>query len=100
MNGSFFFVILILAITWFIIVFIFGSRKTNEHSSKTISDDGHRIPKKQDITCYGEYGHDHPEDVQPRYIVHEEPVEGYVILVNIYSSEIADGFIARLRFLN
>ncbi len=83
MNGSFFFVILILAITWFIIVFIFGSRKTNEHSSKTISDDGHRIPKKQDITCYGEYGHDHPEDVQPRYIVHEEPVEGYVILNGI-----------------
>ncbi len=45
----------------------------------TVASDGHRIPKGKDITCEGQYGHRH-EDMGPRYIVHEEPTEGYCIL--------------------
>lgn len=43
-----------------------------------ISSDGHRIPPSKDITCAA-YGHTHPESA-PRYIVHEDPENGYVIL--------------------
>ncbi len=42
----------------------------------TVASDGHRIPRGKDITCEGQYGHDHGERV-PRFIVHEEPTEGY-----------------------
>ena len=80
MNPSFFFMIFFLAITWFIIVFIVGTKKSSAHPAKTVSDDGHRIPRNKDITCNGKYGHDHPEETQPRYIVHEEPEDGYVVL--------------------
>lgn len=45
----------------------------------TIAMDGHRIPKAKDVTCEGQYGHDHG-NTGPRYIVHEEPTEGYCIL--------------------
>ena len=43
---------------------------------KTVASDGHTIPKSKDITCEGQYGHDHGERV-PRFIVHEEPTLGY-----------------------
>ncbi len=46
---------------------------------KTVSSDGHTIPKSRDITCEGQYGHRH-EGMEERYIVHEEPTEGYCIL--------------------
>ncbi len=50
----------------------------------TVSDDGHRVPRAQDLTCETQYGHRHnsPDDrnYAPRYIVHEEPEPGYVIL--------------------
>ncbi|MCR4590419.1 MAG: hypothetical protein K5668_06335 [Lachnospiraceae bacterium] len=42
----------------------------------TVSSDGHRIPHSKDITCEGQYGHDHG-NMPPRYIVHEEPTMGY-----------------------
>ena len=45
-------------------------------SRKTVASDGHTIPKSKDITCEGQYGHDHGERV-PRFIVHEEPTLGY-----------------------
>ncbi len=45
-------------------------------SKPTVSSDGHRIPRSKDITCEGQYGHNHGERV-PRFIVHEEPTEGY-----------------------
>lgn len=55
---------------------------TSRRRGRTISSDGHAVPKDQDLTCEDEYGHHHPSlpDAQPRYIVHEEPTEGYVIL--------------------
>ena len=45
-------------------------------NGKTVASDGHTIPKSKDITCEGQYGHDHGERV-PRFIVHEEPTLGY-----------------------
>jgi len=45
-------------------------------SRKTVASDGHTIPRSKDITCEGQYGHDHGERV-PRFIVHEEPTLGY-----------------------
>jgi hypothetical protein len=55
-------------------------RKPNYLVGRTISSDGHTIPYKDDITCETKDGHHHPTSNQPRYIVHEEPEEGYVIL--------------------
>ena len=45
------------------------------------SSDGHWIRGEQDITCR-QYGHNHSGSVEPqsRYIVHEEPTEGYIVL--------------------
>lgn len=49
-----------------------------------ISSDGHIINPKDDITCTNLPGHDHRPipgvSDKPRYIVHEEPEKGYVIL--------------------
>ena len=43
---------------------------------RTVAMDGHSIPGSKDITCEGQYGHDHG-NMPPRYIVHEEPTLGY-----------------------
>lgn len=45
------------------------------------SSDGNWIRGEQDITCR-QYGHNHSGSVEPqsRYIVHEEPTEGYIVL--------------------
>ena len=54
-------------------------------SKPTVSSDGHAIPKREDITCAGTYGHAHnntalEQEYGKRYIVHNEPETGYVIL--------------------
>jgi hypothetical protein len=41
--------------------------------------DGHRVSKDQDISCR-RYGHKHEEFDTPRFIPHEDPEEGYVVL--------------------
>lgn len=45
------------------------------------STDGHALKKEQDITCR-QFGHRHPEWEEPatRYIVHDDPEDGYIIL--------------------
>ena len=43
---------------------------------RTVASDGHRIPPSKDVTCEGQYGHDHG-NMPPRYVVHEEPTLGY-----------------------
>lgn len=45
------------------------------------SSDGHFLKKNQDITCR-QFGHDHPEWEEPatRYIVHDDPEDGFIIL--------------------
>lgn len=49
---------------------------------RAVSDDGHKVKKKEDLTCNTKYGHDHHTDPH-QYIVHEDPEEGYVILNGI-----------------
>lgn len=49
------------------------------------ASDGHFIPKEKDISCENQYGHVHRKmDMtnvdNARYIVHEDPETGYVIL--------------------
>ena len=45
------------------------------------ASDGHILNGEQDITCR-QFGHDHPEREEPsaRYIVHDDPEEGFIIL--------------------
>lgn len=73
---------------WVVIFFLTAllsasaARRRNYSRSVTVAHDGHRIPQENDVTCEGQYGHDHSSGALPekRYIVHEEPEEGYVIL--------------------
>ena len=45
------------------------------------TSDGHMLSEEQDITCR-QYGHNHPSWEEPaiRYIVHDDPEEGFIIL--------------------
>lgn len=45
------------------------------------ASDGHILKGVQDITCR-QFGHSHPEWEEPstRYIVHDDPEDGYIIL--------------------
>ena len=45
------------------------------------TSDGHNLSEEQDITCR-QFGHNHPEWEEPgtRYIVHDDPEEGFIIL--------------------
>lgn len=56
-----------------------GSRTNRPFSKGPMASDGHRVPKDQDISCR-RYGHKHEEFDTPRFIPHEDPEEGYVIL--------------------
>lgn len=58
------------------------SGKTVRKTYGTKSSDGHYVPKSQDMTCR-KYGHRHETESTPRYIVHEDPETGYVILNGI-----------------
>ena len=66
------FVVLILIMT------LKKSRINSAKKPKTVSSDGHVIKPKDDPTC-AKYGHIH-EETKHRYVVHDEPVEGYVNL--------------------
>ena len=57
-----------------------GSRTANRRPLRTpVASDGHRVPKDQDISCR-RFGHNHEEFDTPRYIPHEDPEEGYIVL--------------------
>jgi hypothetical protein len=54
---------------------------------RTVSSDGHAVSRRDDITCTDEAGHNHQKEISrmeqefgPRYIVHNDPEEGYVVL--------------------
>ncbi len=63
----------------------------------TVAHDGHVLRRENDITCETQYGHNHPRIEEfnpdgtssslsgptPRYIVHDDPEEGYVVLNGI-----------------
>ncbi|MBQ1476914.1 MAG: hypothetical protein IIZ33_02080 [Erysipelotrichaceae bacterium] len=75
------FPILIFAIWIFAFVEIIKAKNPSFLRRGPVSSDGHRVPKEQDLTC-DRYGHDHEENSEfgRRYIVHEDPEDGYVIL--------------------
>lgn len=60
--------------------------RKNAYRHRTISSDGHAVAHNEDLTCETRQGHVHPETLQlekeygHRYIVHDEPEEGYVVL--------------------
>ena len=49
---------------------------------RTISDDGHYVTPSEDLTCETTSGHRHENSSEfgQRYIVHNEPEDGYVVL--------------------
>lgn len=63
----------------FIAIICVSAASAGKRRRATRSDDGHTVRKKEDLTCENKYGHVHADD-HHRYIVHEEPEEGYVIL--------------------
>jgi hypothetical protein len=67
-------------IVWAIVILAICSALIAASKKRTRSDDGHAVPRRQDLTCEKKYGHQHPDDGTHRYIVHEDPEEGYVIL--------------------
>ncbi len=57
---------------------IFGFTRRAPGSAQ--ADDGHRLSGVDDISCR-QYGHVHPEtDDMPRYIPHNDPEDGYIVL--------------------
>lgn len=53
--------------------------KTGKFISRALASDGHYIEGEDDISCR-QYGHSHPEADVPRFIPHNDPEEGYIIL--------------------
>ena len=72
----------ILIIIVFILVILRFVKKAGKSvpaaPKKTVASDGHVLKGYNDPTC-ARYGHEH-KDLNKRYIVHDEPVEGYVNL--------------------
>ncbi|MBQ1325147.1 MAG: hypothetical protein IIY52_03930 [Solobacterium sp.] len=64
------------------------AQQTVVSGRRPVSSDGHEVPPEEDLTVNtsaGHYAHrEHNEDdFGRRYIVHNEPVQGYVILNGI-----------------
>ena len=60
----------------------FDQRRTargNQAGGRPLASDGHRVPKDQDISCR-RFGHTHEEFDTPRFIPHDDPEQGYIIL--------------------
>lgn len=73
---------ILLAWAFVVITAAVVSAAKSRRNAHTISDDGHVVPPGQDLTCENQYGHQHAPvpGTERRYIVHEDPEEGYVIL--------------------
>lgn len=83
MFGTF----LLIVLCFFLIAAAASStnKAKNRVRKPTISSDGHKVPKRDDVTCASEYGHVHnnvalEHEFGQRYIVHNEPETGYVVL--------------------
>ena len=59
-------------------VFARSAGKTGP-KTRPLADDGHYIKAEDDISCR-RFGHQHAEDAVPRFIPHNDPEEGYIIL--------------------
>ena len=67
------------------IIAMFKIAKKNKQRSRIISDDGHFVPSNEDLTCETTQGHKHQKSTEfgPRYVVHNEPSQGYIVLNGI-----------------
>ena len=73
--------LILLAVINIVNAIVSSGRRIRTGSHTAVSDDGHVVPRSQDLTCETKYGHDHSSTQTPaRYIVHEDPEQGYVIL--------------------
>lgn len=72
---TFYFIILFVIVAA-VVSIVTKARKQN------ISSDGHKVPLNEDLTCTVKDGHHHEESNEfgSRYIVHNEPEQGYVVL--------------------
>ena len=76
----------VFSVVWvFVFVVILISTVRTAKRSRTVrSSDGHVIPKGEDLTCETNEGHHHTtgseSEFGKRYIVHNEPETGYVVL--------------------
>ncbi len=83
----FFLVWIIIILTFFAVILSSTKGKAVSFKRRTIAHDGHVIPRKNDITCETAYGHNHGTTQEDRrFIVHEDPPEGYVVLNGVKRS--------------
>ena len=76
--------LILVAVINIVNAIISSGKRAGNRSRRSISDDGHAVPRSQDLTCETKYGHDHGGiEAQKRYIVHEDPEEGFVVLNGI-----------------
>lgn len=63
-------------------IFIYNIYRRNKHKNMMTSSDGHVVKDEENLTCENEHGHIHPlnNEFGPRYIVHNEPEDGYIVL--------------------
>ena len=56
--------------------------KQNSKNRKVMSSDGHKVSNEFDRTCETQFGHNHRTEysMDSRYVVHEEPTQGYIVL--------------------
>lgn len=78
-------VVIPILVYFLLMAFIITLAKKSQKGRIVISDDGHQVKQSEDLTCETKDGHRHPKnnDFGPRYIVHNEPSEGYVTLNGI-----------------
>ena len=87
MSDGLLFLLFFLGIWIVVISVITSAAKQVKKQRRTISSDGHAVSPQEDFTCEGRDGHVHPKlsakdaaDFGRRYIVHNDPETGYVIL--------------------
>lgn len=72
--------IIITCVTSCLTILLLQLRKRAKDIGNTpMASDGHRVPEDQDISCR-QYGHEHEEFDAPRFIPHEDPEGGYIVL--------------------
>ena len=89
-----FFVVWIIAVIVMTIASIRSAQKktAGNRPRRTVSSDGHVVPPSEDLTVdtgashYSRHKEHAEEEFGRRYIVHNEPVQGYVILNGVMRS--------------
>jgi hypothetical protein len=84
MNGAVLLTVIAVLVFTYAMIYVILIAIRRQNSPR--SSDGHLIPPEKDITC-NRFGHRHEqtetEAYTGRYIVHEDPETGYVILNGI-----------------